>query len=90
MVIKNKNSFCFNPSKKHYQELAQSADFFKHQPYTVNNMFELMQQLQEEGHLEDRISIAFDMLQDNKSLAEIIKYSHPTPVHIAELAQHIR
>ena len=61
-------------------------------------MCEIMQKLQAEGHaaglaegrLEERTSLALDMLRDKKSMDEIIKYSRLTPERIEELAHQLQ
>ena len=53
-------------------------------------MCEIMQKIQdegrEEGRMEERTSMALDMLRDRKSIEEIVKYSRLSEERIKELA----
>lgn len=75
----------------HYKELAQRADFFKHEPKGIDAVCKIMQDLQNEGRndsLEEaRTHTALDMLRDNKPMEDIIKYSHLPQERIETLAQ---
>ena len=89
--------FCTDPEQMHYPELAQRADFFKHENKGVKAMCELMQKLQDEGRaegraegrLEEQTSLAISMLRDQEPIDKIIKYSRLSPERIAELAKQI-
>ena len=81
----------------HFPELAKRAGFLKHNNKGVKAMCKIMQKLQAEGHaaglaegqLEERTSLALDIIRDKKTMDEIIKDSRLTPKRIEELAQQL-
>ncbi|WP_318258503.1 PD-(D/E)XK nuclease family transposase [Selenomonas sp. KH1T6] len=86
--------FCSDPSKMHYQELANRADFFKNKSKGVNAMCEIMKKLMNEERDvaidEVRTNTAIEMLRDNVPMEKIVKYSQLPQERIEKLAQQIR
>lgn len=90
--------FYSDPAKMYYPELAKRADFFKHDQKGVQVMCEIMEKFgnellaegRAEGLDEGRTQTALDMLQDNRPMEEIIKYSHLPESRIKELAVQLQ
>ena len=86
--------FCDDPAQMHYKELAERADFFKHETKVVNVVCDIMQELmkseREEWLNDERTSTAIEMLRDNEPMDKIIKYSRLSQKRIEELAQQLR
>ena len=90
--------FYSDPAKMHYPELAKRVDFFKHDQKGVQVMCEIMEKFgkellaegRAEGLDEGRTQTAIDMLQDNRPMEEIIKYSHLPESRIKELAVQLQ
>ena len=90
--------FYSDPAKMHYPELAKRVDFFKHDQKGVQVMCEIMEKFgnellaegRAEGLDEGRTQTALDMLQDNRPMEEIIKYSHLPESRIKELAVQLQ